>query len=764
MARTSILKLAAVMGLITVLLLLAGGARAQESTVTLAIDSIDTAAFPEITLYARALDATRRPIPGLIANDFLILEDGVQVPASAVKVESDTSRPLHLIFAIDTSVTPDTLLNLQQAMKAVVATLGPQDQVAIFAYSAQPNAVLGSFASNPTVLNSGIDALVVANSPTALNETVSRAVALARTVPTSQPAILLVTDGWDSQEVFPGNVTNEALAAEVPIYPITIGAGQTGVTTAQAMAQQTGGQPFILSTSNEIAANLQALQAILRQAYRVTYTSSVLPDNAEHGLTLSVSYQGTRALTMGEFTVVPTTLAVRIPGLTEGQQVSGIVPLTVQAVSPSPIVSVEYLVNDAHLEQLDREPYKFDWDTSTLGTGSYVLTVRAIDAAGNVGENRITLNIIAPLSVQATLSADRVQVGKDVTIEAEVETRTSVSRVEFLLDGTSLGSDDTAPYSYTFNSTKYQAASHNITVRAYDALGNIDETTLPIQFVTGSTTNWGAIGRWVLLLLGAAGIIGGILFFLKRRKKQEIRGAMKHCFVEIHNDGNVPSRYELRAEVQDDALGFHFALAGEPLIQRQETSERTVAVAASAPTNGGGNTYVPNASSTTEKAGDTLGFAARAADAVADVMSNVSYFLPKEISGSVMRMAGELRRARQTAAIASRLPTNLTRAATNVTGQKELPKNSRLRQGTTTNGSTTGTGNGTSYVTETVVGNTWTQTPRVEPGQTLVVDLFVEPLKTNATNAYTFQIISRSLEHEGAPLIIEQANVHIGKS
>jgi hypothetical protein len=56
---------------------------------------------------------------------------------------------------------------------------------------------------------------------------------------------------------------------------------------------------------------------------------------------------------------------------------------------------------------------------------------------------------------------------------------------------------------------------------------------------------------------------------------------------------------------------------------------------------------------------------------------------------------------------------------------------------------------------------TWAQTPLVEPGETLVVDLLVNPVRPFKTQHYLFQLFSRSVEQEGAPLVEEDASVYM---
>lgn len=780
MARQVSRTFIAFLGLVALLVMLSVGVQAQ-STPTVTVEAVDTSAFPEVLLSVRALDGNQVPMAGLSTQDFSLFEDGSPIPAERLTVSGDTSRPLRLIFAIDSSLTPQTMDALKGSMKSFVSTLAAQDQVALLMH---PLTGSEGFTSNPTLLGSQIDRWAVAVTPTSLRDTVSSAIEVARSVPPGQSVVIFVTDGWDGNERFPDTVTTEAIAAQVPLYGITLGSGQSGATSVQGMAQQSGGQAYILSGVPELSSTLQQLLPPLRQRYQVRYTSALPADGGMHSLTVGVSYQGIRTLGTESFTVpqgaatsapppsAPSQeapppaqasgLTVRIVGLQEGQQVSGIVPLSVQASGPLPIVSVEYRLDSLLVEQVKRAPYEWEWDSSVLNAGPHTLSVRAIDEGGNTAEQSLTLQVVAPIQVQASLSAEEVRIGQSVTIEAQVESLTSISQVDFLLDGSTLGSDSTAPYGFTFDTSRYRAGTHNIIVRAQDPLGNSDEALLSIQFVAATSWNWGRYLGWLLLLLLGGGLIWLLFRFLKGRRK----GGLKHCYLEIQNLGNAPSRYELRAETADENLTFQFALAGEPLLQRQETSRagsgvaaRSVTPTAPTPASDEGG-YSPSG---LERSTASLSFASRAADAVAEVLSAVSYFLPGEIRMTTMRMAGELRKGRQTAAIAGRLPGNLGRLATNVRGEKEMPKRSQQRAAAPAVGNGLGNGSPAVMQAEGSYAKTWAQTPVVEPGETLVLDLFVEAIRPNASNVYPFQLVSKSVEQEGAPLVVEQVTVEMSK-
>jgi len=78
----------------------------------------------------------------------------------------------------------------------------------------------------------------------------------------------------------------------------------------------------------------------------------------------------------------PPTVAITSPA--SGATLSGIVRILAEATDDVGVVGVQFLLNGGNLGAEDTvAPYSFDWDTTTVVNGSYNLSARARDAAGN---------------------------------------------------------------------------------------------------------------------------------------------------------------------------------------------------------------------------------------------------------------------------------------------------------------------------------------------------------------------------------------------
>lgn len=94
------------------------------------------------------------------------------------------------------------------------------------------------------------------------------------------------------------------------------------------------------------------------------------------------------------------------------------------------------------------------------------------------------LDGVAP-SATITAPANGATVSGTVAIAANASDNIGVDHVEFLLDGTLLGSDATAPYAYSWNSATASNGAHALQARAIDLAGNSGSSPSVNITVTG---------------------------------------------------------------------------------------------------------------------------------------------------------------------------------------------------------------------------------------------------------------------------------------
>jgi len=88
--------------------------------------------------------------------------------------------------------------------------------------------------------------------------------------------------------------------------------------------------------------------------------------------------------------------AVSITSPKDGAVVSGVVTIKVDASDSGGIAKVEFYVGDSKLGEDSSKPYEYSWDTKKMKDGTYVLTAKATDSAGNKNSKSIKVVVKNP--------------------------------------------------------------------------------------------------------------------------------------------------------------------------------------------------------------------------------------------------------------------------------------------------------------------------------------------------------------------------------
>jgi len=760
-----------------------------EDGLVIIITRVDSQDFPQVTAYATVLDDEGWPIGILTAADFLVLEDETSVPASAIAVERDDTQNIGLVLALDTSTSSETFEQIREAAESFVDTLGPHDRVAIVAFNDEVQ-VVQSFTNDKGELQAAIALLEPRGNYTALNEAAVEAATMASTLPPGRRAVIMLTDSADNVGTLSTvDAINKALEAEAPLYILGL-EPDVQPDVLDDMTRLTGGLPLILSYPSEIKDSLHTVERLLRQGYRITIQSEIEADSTLHELSIGVAYAGQEAQADEHFVAVPGEVTVTLPDLTDGQTVGGMVSLVAEVTSPAPIASVEYLLDDQLLTKQFAptteigEPYVFLWDSTTVEPGEYTLTVKVADSVGNEGLAQARLNVVLPLVVTLSTARQEIELGNEVTVEAQVDALAEVARVEFLLDDRAIGSANTPPYRFSFDNSDYPPGEHTLTACVEDSMGREERASLRVQFLPssepqpGSQPAWGwlsSIKTAAVTIVNVAIVVAAFIVAVfiavnvfraasewQRKEYQTIRR------LEIQNLGNVRNRYQLLAEEPSAALTFQFALDGISLHQRQ-TTQVAERVAEAGPgrreltgTERAGRPAPSSPSTGLEKARQKTDQAKGASQAIAGTLNTLGVLLPGSMGAPLRSWASRLRR--QQAAVTrieqapGRTSGRLQRVRRHVSPIK--PSAPSVRP-TSSSPRPTRDEYQTRSVTHTVV-DAWARTPFVEPGETLAIDLLIDPIKRSSqTEHYPVTVTSKSVEQEDAPPVIEEGDIQI---
>jgi chitodextrinase len=156
------------------------------------------------------------------------------------------------------------------------------------------------------------------------------------------------------------------------------------------------------------------------------------------------------------------------------------------------ISKVEFYKGTTLLGTSTASPYSYTW--SGVAAGTYSLTAKAYDSQGTPTTKTSTVvSIIVNASLSPTVSITSPANNATFTAPASVtinasasETGGSISKVEFYIGATLLGTSTTSPYTYSW--TGVAAGSYALTAKAYDNLNAGTTSSIINITVTGGST------------------------------------------------------------------------------------------------------------------------------------------------------------------------------------------------------------------------------------------------------------------------------------
>jgi thermitase len=188
-------------------------------------------------------------------------------------------------------------------------------------------------------------------------------------------------------------------------------------------------------------------------------------------------------------TTAPTT---SITSPTAGTTVAGAVSVNVDAKDNVGVTKVELLVNSKVYASSTVSPYNFSWDTKGLTNGTYSLTSKAYDTAGNIGTSTaVSVNVnnttatpiddISP-TVSITNPRDGSTVSKRVSIQVSATDNVGVTKVEVYINSRLHATLTSSPYTTNWNTNPKNVPKGDniITAIAYDAAGNASSVSVRV--------------------------------------------------------------------------------------------------------------------------------------------------------------------------------------------------------------------------------------------------------------------------------------------
>jgi Ca-activated chloride channel family protein len=251
------------------------------------VTQVDTARYPDVTLYVGVTGADGRPVSGLAAKDFAVTEDGQPV---TIDDFAGGAGPISTVLVIDRSGSmdeEDKLEGAKDAARAFVEQMRPGDQTELITFN-QRAGVDERFTGSQEELLDAIDN-IDADGGTALYDSMVAGVDALKNAD-GRRALLLLTDGQDCRDssICPDTYgsqrsLDQAIAyAEQQGQPVyVIGLGERGGGEREGIdegvlrriAGETSGEYFYAPSGDQLADLYRKLSAGIQQEYMLTYRS-----------------------------------------------------------------------------------------------------------------------------------------------------------------------------------------------------------------------------------------------------------------------------------------------------------------------------------------------------------------------------------------------------------------------------------------------------------------------------------------------------------
>jgi VWFA-related protein len=501
------------------LAVISGPVLAQEGS-SVQINALDDGDFPTLTVVASVLDANGRPVTGLTAEDFDVLEDGAPANLLDVQPVVNADFGIAVVIAIDvsTSMNGAPLTATKQAATAFIDTLGEADQVAVLTFGNTVQ-VVQNFTTDKAAARSAVESLR-AGGRTALYDGAFHAVQLASEANLPRRVVVLLSDANEYGGLSMARRGDAFLAANdagIPVYTIALGSA-VDQAYMEELATLTGGETYHAPKTTELAAAYSDLADLLHNQYALRVASGVLGDDQQHALTVRLRSTGAEASrTFQSRAVAP---QVTVSGLAPGQTLAERTTLTLDIASQGAIGSVSYTVDGQPVSSEAQSPYSLILDPHSLTPGLHGLTVEVRDAVGNVGQSQVPFDVPAlPPTVDLPILVGAETISEAIALEPELVSQSPVRQVTYTIDGSPVHTTSQAPYNYTLNPADLRPGEHTLAVTVEDENGQL------------ATSEFGfSVGRAPvnLLLLGGGAavlalftlmalVLAGVVLALRRR-------------------------------------------------------------------------------------------------------------------------------------------------------------------------------------------------------------------------------------------------------
>lgn len=258
---------------------------AAAGSARLDIVEVNTTNYPTVKVTFSANDADGWPITGLDQRAFQVAENGQEQAVVSAYALRNSTTPLAVMLAFDTSAGMKDEGKLDQAKgaaKTFISQMRPIDKLGLVPFDSSLT-VAAPFTSDRAALTKKIEGLT-AQGNTRLYDALYLAINEAAAIEGSR-AVVLLTDGQDTESAADlSQVLALAREKGIKVYAIGVGSDVDERVLGQ-IARTSGGYFYKAPGANDIASAFKLMSDQLRNRYEITYTS---PAAAAQGAKMEV--------------------------------------------------------------------------------------------------------------------------------------------------------------------------------------------------------------------------------------------------------------------------------------------------------------------------------------------------------------------------------------------------------------------------------------------------------------------------------------------
>ncbi len=262
-------------------------------------DNVEAVQVDFVELYASVVGADGRPVEGLEAQDFTVLENGE--PQVVRRFERVRDLPIHAGVLLDTSTSmEDALKDVERAaLRFFERIVLPRDRAAVIVFNDFPELRV-PLTNSLEVLAGGLAGLE-SEGDTALYDSLIYGLYYFAGI-RGKRALIVLSDGADSSSRHTFDETRDfARRSGVAVYTIGLALDHRDMTARHVLseiARETGGRSFLVGSASHLERIYDSIEEELRSQYLIGYQSTAIDDDSFREIELRVAGDGLEAKTI----------------------------------------------------------------------------------------------------------------------------------------------------------------------------------------------------------------------------------------------------------------------------------------------------------------------------------------------------------------------------------------------------------------------------------------------------------------------------------